>query len=211
MGRLPTFYQGQAELLSTVRRAHLPRGFILPRPASSSEFLRSSSRPSWLGLYLIRVLKPSSRRTETVHMFARASDPCFVPSPGFLDLSTVFSAFGLAGLSRPAATSRVLCCSARETISQPLDTAQCSIRRATSTPGRGLASISSPFRKIREEPLDRAWAGPRSACVNSRVLTQGLRDPRSSRPGGNSAARTPSASLRSFRPPPLRTRTPPRP
>jgi hypothetical protein len=32
----------------------------------------------------------------------------FVPSPGFLSLSTVFSALGLAGLFHPAATSRVL-------------------------------------------------------------------------------------------------------
>lgn len=39
---------------------------------------------------------------------ARASDPRYVPSLGFLNPPTVFSAFDPAGVSGPAATSRVL-------------------------------------------------------------------------------------------------------
>ena len=38
----------------------------------------------------------------------KASNPRFVPSPGFLNLSTVFSGFRLASLAHPAATFRVL-------------------------------------------------------------------------------------------------------
>jgi hypothetical protein len=45
--------------------------------------------------------------TASVHSPQRAPSSCYVPSSGFLDLSTAFSADGSPGLFHPDATSRV--------------------------------------------------------------------------------------------------------
>lgn len=129
-----------------------PRGFILPRPASSSEFLRSSSRPSCLGLYLIRVFKPSSRPTEGVH-YRESIRPSLRSVLRFSEnLPTVSSAFGVAGLFRPAATSRVLSARSGRRFSQPLD-AIVALHQACHAGAKCAArpNISSAVRKIREE------------------------------------------------------------
>lgn len=160
-------------------------GFILPRPASSSEFLRSSSRPSWLGLCLIRVFEPSSRPDRKRPLTTRASNPRYVPSPGFRNPSTVFSASGFAG--PPAATSRVLSARPGDRISQPLDTSPRCISRATPAdraasvpPSVGLRRvISRGFSDIRAPPSPSALrhevTSSRRPCAIERGGAQPLR------------------------------------
>lgn len=86
----------------------LSGGFILPRLASSSELLRSPSR-SLLSernstCYQFSALFAASPKASTPH---EKSQSRFVPPPGFLNLSTAFSAIWLAGLFHPATTYRV--------------------------------------------------------------------------------------------------------
>lgn len=138
-------------------------GFILPRPASSSEFLRSSSRPSWLGLCLIRVFEPSSRPDRKRPLTARASNPRYVPSPGFRNPSTVFSASGFAG--PPAATPRVLSARPGDRISQPLDTSPCSISRAIPAPRRILCLVRPSLSPGRPEYLPELQRHPSAASA----------------------------------------------
>jgi hypothetical protein len=81
------------------------RGFILPRRASPSEFLRRSpARPS-AGHYCLGS-RPLRGLTGSVHL-PRGIQPRFVPPSGFLNLSAACSASGCAGLLHPATTSRV--------------------------------------------------------------------------------------------------------
>jgi len=82
-------------------------GFILPCLVSSSEFLRFSSRPRPFGpgsLPGFRSLSRHHRGASTRR--GEIPSPHYVPSTGFLNLSTASSAPRLAGLFHPAATSR---------------------------------------------------------------------------------------------------------
>ena len=96
-------------------RQHLDNRSPLRRAASSSSpvesplqssFARPPASPSRLRLYLPRVFRPHRDITASVHV-REDSAPRSVPPSGFLNLSTVCSAFGFAGLFHPAATCRV--------------------------------------------------------------------------------------------------------
>ncbi len=110
---------------------------------------------------------------------ARASDPRYVPSLGFLNLPTVFSAFDLAGVSGPAATSRVL--SARP--GRPSLSRWTRSSAASGVPWR--ASMRRPAEyllNVQEDPggaiRSRARpepSPPRSSCVDSPAPPQRLR------------------------------------
>jgi hypothetical protein len=84
--------------------------FIPSCSRSSSEFLRSLSRPvpyrdqaDCQGLFPLRDI------TGCVHSTRGFPSPRYVPSAGILNLSTAFSASGSAGLFHPAAASRDIC------------------------------------------------------------------------------------------------------
>jgi hypothetical protein len=80
-------------------------GFIPSCVLSSSESSRLPS--SRLAALPALGFLPSSRRYRWCPRFAGFPTSRFVPSSGFLNLSTAFSTFGVAGLFHPAATSRV--------------------------------------------------------------------------------------------------------
>jgi len=85
--------------------------FIPSCSRSSSEFLRSLSRPPvpfGSGPYC-QGLVPLRGSTGCVHFTRGFPSPRYVPSAGVLNLSTAFSASGFAGLFHPAAASRDIC------------------------------------------------------------------------------------------------------
>lgn len=88
--------------------ASIESSFILPAPISSSEFLRHSLPLRALRPELTaRVLGPLHDITGRVHQSRGSPGPRSVPSSGYRNLATSFSALRLAGLFRPAAMSRV--------------------------------------------------------------------------------------------------------
>lgn len=86
----------------------LRAGFILSCLVSSSELLRRSSFSLLSERSVLPGFLPSSRHRRRRPLARKHSRSRYVPPPGFLNLSTGFSASGVAGLSHPAATSRVL-------------------------------------------------------------------------------------------------------
>jgi len=86
---------------------HLRDGFILSCVLSSSEFLPALLRRSFqFGASCLGVCSLFATLPE-VSTIRGAPKSRFVPSTGFLNLSTAYSTFGFAGLFHPAATSRV--------------------------------------------------------------------------------------------------------
>lgn len=83
-------------------------GFILSCLVSSSELLRRSSFLPLSEQSVLPGFLPSSRHRRRRPLARKHSRSRFVPPSGFLGLPTVSSASGFAGLSHPAATSRVL-------------------------------------------------------------------------------------------------------
>jgi hypothetical protein len=94
---------------------------ILPSRRSSTKFLRSSTSPHVFRRQLTCYgFQPSRDFTSTRLRFARRPPVLrFDPSSGFRNLSTVSSAFKLAGLFHPAATPRVRSRSGASLPSQP--------------------------------------------------------------------------------------------
>lgn len=138
-------------------------GFILPRPASSSEFLRSSSRPSFAGALPDSGFQALFAADRERPLPARASDPRYVPSPGFLIPSTVFSAFGVAGLLfRPPRPGFFFARPGRRSLGRWTPSIGC-IRRATLAPRRAAGQISPNCsgRSGRAGSLGRARTGAR--------------------------------------------------
>lgn len=83
-------------------------GFILLCRFSLIELLRRPPAPRLSAPELhLPGFRPYSRLRRKRPLFARFASPRFVPSSGFRNLSTICSAFRFAGLSHPAATSRV--------------------------------------------------------------------------------------------------------
>jgi len=70
--------------------------------SSSVSLLLLSEPPSCLGFVPLRGI------TDGVHSLRAFPSSRYVPSSGFLNLSTVFATLGFAGLLHPAATSRVV-------------------------------------------------------------------------------------------------------
>jgi hypothetical protein len=105
--RSACFHAPQGLTDPTVLRP-LRAGFILSCLVSSSELLRRSSFSFLSERSVLPGFRPSSRHHRQRPPARKHSRSRYVPSPGFRNLSTAFSASGVAGLSHPAATSRVL-------------------------------------------------------------------------------------------------------
>jgi hypothetical protein len=104
--RSACFHAPQGLTYPTVPRS-FRTGFILSCLVSSSEFLRRSSFSLLSEQSVLPGFRPSSRHRRRRPLARKHSRSRYVPPSGFLSLSTVFSASGVAGLSHPAATSRV--------------------------------------------------------------------------------------------------------
>jgi hypothetical protein len=120
-------------------------------------------RPAPPGEELLPWGWPSLFVTSAVRVVAMGSHTHRLPSSAFLPLPTVCSAFGLAGLFHPAATSRVL---PRE---DPARTAE--------TPRRRLLALSSLARvRCRRLPDDATFPSPaHRALFRARVPVSSLR------------------------------------
>lgn len=132
-----------------------------------SSFARPPAPSFRSGPYLpgFSALFATSPETSTIRERSTAR---FVPPSGFLDLSTVYSVSGFAGLFHPAATCRVRLCSA-EAHPRPPDSLIASTPRATrthigllasSTPARSPSGESSASQRLRDETLARDRGTP---------------------------------------------------
>jgi hypothetical protein len=83
-------------------------GFILSCPLSSSKFLRHSFRLLLSEEPVLLGFLPYSRHYRVRPLARENALSRYVPSSGFCNLSTAFSASGRVGLLHPTATSRVL-------------------------------------------------------------------------------------------------------
>jgi len=104
---VPACFHAARELTDPTVRRSFRTGFILSCLVSSSEFLRRSSFFAPFGAKRPARVSSLFAASPGAATCAEALPLPLRSAPGFLSLATVCSASGFAGLSHPAATSRV--------------------------------------------------------------------------------------------------------